>query len=238
MRSIARSFSKAADRYNLYATLQNTCAHDMISACHKLKIRPRRILDLGAGTGILTRLLQEQFPQADILAVDLSYQMLLAHQHGHRVLADAAHLPIIKNSMDLITANLCWQWLQSPVEALLKTQQYLQTGGYLVINTLLDGSLRTWHERLQEHGFGEFQRQYLPLEDWQCLSQAILIQKTYSYQFSTTADFLQQMHALGATAHTRQMPVSGMRRLLNDSRPLAIDYHVLTVTMRGSCDTL
>ena len=58
-------------------------------------------VEIGSGTGFATGLLAERFPM--VLAVDLSAAMLARAPRGpgHRVRADAAHLPVADRSVDV-----------------------------------------------------------------------------------------------------------------------------------------
>ncbi len=46
-----------------------------------VKPQPRRILDLGCGTGSTTLLLKQAFPQAEVIGLDLSPYMLVMADH-------------------------------------------------------------------------------------------------------------------------------------------------------------
>jgi SAM-dependent methyltransferase len=72
---------------------------------------PRRVLDVGTGTGKGAKFLAERFPEAEVVAVDLSPEMieearrLLPANMAGRVrydVADAAHLPFETASFDLV----------------------------------------------------------------------------------------------------------------------------------------
>jgi SAM-dependent methyltransferase len=78
--------------------------------------RPRRVLDLGTGTGAAARKVAERFPEAEVVGVDLSERMLaearrvttteLASQLRFET-ADASALPYEDRSFDLVTlANM------------------------------------------------------------------------------------------------------------------------------------
>jgi ubiquinone/menaquinone biosynthesis C-methylase UbiE len=75
---------------------------------------PRRVLDLGTGTGDAAFLMAERWPEAEVLGLDLSERMVAearaktpAELTG-RVrfsAADARHLPVADGSIDLVGMN-------------------------------------------------------------------------------------------------------------------------------------
>jgi SAM-dependent methyltransferase len=79
------------------------------AALDELPAPPRRILDLGTGTGAVARLVAERFPEAEIVGVDISARMIDEARRltdAPRVdyqVADAQSLPFPDGSFDLIT---------------------------------------------------------------------------------------------------------------------------------------
>jgi SAM-dependent methyltransferase len=70
---------------------------------------PRRVLDLGTGTGAVARLVAERFPEAEIVGADMATQMI---EEARRVtdsprityqVADAQKLPFADGAFDLVT---------------------------------------------------------------------------------------------------------------------------------------
>jgi demethylmenaquinone methyltransferase/2-methoxy-6-polyprenyl-1,4-benzoquinol methylase len=100
-------------------------------------------LDLCCGTGDLTMALLKHRPAAThtapILAVDFSHQMLSLGQKkfaGRNVLpieADALHLPIANNSVDLVTSAFGIRNLANYEEGLAEIHRILSPGGQLGI---------------------------------------------------------------------------------------------------------
>jgi ubiquinone/menaquinone biosynthesis C-methylase UbiE len=79
------------------------------AALDQLGSQPRRVLDLGTGTGVVARLVAERSPGAEVVGVDISTEMIeearrltdsprIAYQ-----VADAQKLPFADGSFDLIT---------------------------------------------------------------------------------------------------------------------------------------
>ena len=67
---------------------------------------PKRVLDLGTGTGGAARVLAARYPEADVTGADLSPEMIReAQARGTRetyVVADASSLPFADASFDLV----------------------------------------------------------------------------------------------------------------------------------------
>lgn len=75
-----------------------------------------RILDVGAGTGALTRVLREE-SDGEVIAVDASPN-LLAQIDGTRALGDATRLPFVDGSADLVVCQALLVNLAEPIEAI------------------------------------------------------------------------------------------------------------------------
>ncbi|MDX2212785.1 MAG: class I SAM-dependent methyltransferase [Oculatellaceae cyanobacterium bins.114] len=109
--------------------------------------QPRRILDLGCGTGTTTRLLKTTFPEAEVIGVDLSPYMLVVAEDK----AQVAKLPIQFRhgnaektgfpdaSFDLVTASLLFHETPPDIskQILREAFRLLTVGGEVVV---LDGN--------------------------------------------------------------------------------------------------
>lgn len=112
--------------------------------------KPSRIIDLGCGTGSTTILLQEAFPEAEIIGLDLSPYMLAIAEHKARQLnynirwlhglAEATKLP--DNSFDVVTASLLFHETPPHITVAILNECYrlLVPGGQVII---LDGNQKT-----------------------------------------------------------------------------------------------
>lgn len=121
---------------------------------HAVQGQPRRILDLGCGTGSMTVMLKQAFPHAEVTGIDLSPYMLImaaekAAQKGLEIQycqqnAEATEFPA--GSFDLVTLSLVLH--ETPTIAaqniLREAYRLLSDRGELVI---LDGN----QQNLQQH---------------------------------------------------------------------------------------
>lgn len=111
---------------------------------------PRRILDLGCGTGSTTLLLKQAFPQAEVIGLDLSPQMLVmanrkAQQAGVEITfchGNATSTGYPSQSCDVVTASLLFHETPPTVarQILREGFRLLTPNGQAII---LDGNQRT-----------------------------------------------------------------------------------------------
>ncbi len=78
-----RAFERAAAGYDTVAVLQQEMASRLLERLNYVRLAPRTILDLGAGTGLALDDLQRRYRQARVLALDFAFEMLrLARRRG------------------------------------------------------------------------------------------------------------------------------------------------------------
>lgn len=148
---IARAFGAAADRYDQAATVQRLAAGRLADRIAALPLPPRaRILEIGCGTGFLTRALAARLPDADWIVSDISPAMV---QLGRAVIpgvqaavADGERPPFADGSFDLVCSSLAFQWFDDVESALGRLAALLRPGGHLAFCTLLDGAFAEWRE--------------------------------------------------------------------------------------------
>ena len=67
---VRASFERASAAYESAAALQAQVADDLLERLTAFKFAPRVVLDLGAGTGRMTRELKRRYPRALVIALD------------------------------------------------------------------------------------------------------------------------------------------------------------------------
>ncbi|XPM53173.2 MAG: class I SAM-dependent methyltransferase [Leptolyngbya sp. IPPAS B-1204] len=116
----------------------------------RIRCQPRRILDLGCGTGSTTLLLKQAFPFAEVIGIDLSPYMLVvaadkAEQSGLKVnlkQANAEQTGFADTSFDLVTASLLFHETPPLISGNILQEAFrlLKPGGEVLI---LDGNQST-----------------------------------------------------------------------------------------------
>jgi ubiquinone/menaquinone biosynthesis C-methylase UbiE len=112
--------------------------------------KPRRILDLGCGTGSTTLMLKQAFPQAEVIGLDLSPYMLVRAEDKAKtggldiqwLHGNAEHTGFPDASFDLVTASLLFHETPPAVSQSILRESFrlLKVGGEVLI---LDGSQKT-----------------------------------------------------------------------------------------------
>jgi len=131
---IEKNFSRYAECYDEYSSIQNMCASELISRV--IIDNAARILEAGCGTGNYTKLLKDKFPNARIKAVDISGTMLevakrkLPDRNIEFITADAERIDF-EERFDLISSNAAYQWFEDLKNTLLRYKDMLNEGGLI-----------------------------------------------------------------------------------------------------------
>lgn len=148
-----RSFEHAAAGYDQAAALQQEVARRLLERLELMKIRPRRVLDLGCGTGQCIPGLMSRYRNAEVVALDIALPMLLQARRRGRwlrkprcVCADAERLPFADGSFDLVFSNLMLQWCLDLEQAFGELQRVLRPGGLLLFTSFGPDTLRELRE--------------------------------------------------------------------------------------------
>ena len=105
------------------------------------------VVDIGAGTGTLSRAAAARWPQAQVIALDPASEMLaLAASHlrgdgAHNarvVVAGAESIPLTSASVDLAISSFAMQLVPDRPAALREIRRVLRPGGHLAYITWLD----------------------------------------------------------------------------------------------------
>jgi len=135
---IKNNFSKYARYYDPYSNVQDRCAGILIGKTASDSVAS--ILDIGCGTGNYTELLRRKFPEARIMAVDISPEMVdvakmkLRHGKIEFMVADAEKADF-NEKFDIISSNSSFQWFEDLGLALSKYKAYLSEKGQISFST-------------------------------------------------------------------------------------------------------
>jgi malonyl-CoA O-methyltransferase len=174
-RQVAASFSRAADSYDSVAELQRAVGSELLTRL-PAPLSPERWLDLGSGTGYFSRILADDFPQSEGIALDIAEGMLRhARPLGgaqHYVVGDAECLPLTDQSSDLIFSSLAVQWCSDFAAVLSEAHRVLKPGGVFAFASLCVGTLYELRESWQAVDGMVHVNRFRPFDDYQQLCAA------------------------------------------------------------------
>ncbi|HTR17260.1 MAG TPA: dethiobiotin synthase [Acetobacteraceae bacterium] len=228
---LARAFGGAAASYEAHAPVQRRAAEQLAARIVALDLpRPLRVLEIGCGTGFLTRALRRHLPEATIIATDLAPAMVAACRAAARnatgevaeetgdlhVLAMDGERPAVAPGFGLICASLAFQWFEDLPAALRRLAALLAPGGVLACATLAEGSLAEWE---QAHAAAGLQSGLLRFPTAEALrAQGLTVGLERIVQpFPDGMTFLRDLRRIGAhrpRAGTRPLGPGALRRVL------------------------
>jgi malonyl-CoA O-methyltransferase len=157
--AIARSFEARAEAYELHADLQRSIADRL--ALLLPPIEAPRVLELGCGTGLLSRHLIAQYPDGDFVFTDLAKTMLeqcrlnigvRARGRARFTQMDGNQADAALSSFDLIATSMALHWLSDPLASLAKLRSLLAPNGVLLFAALGPESFIEWRKALDAEG--------------------------------------------------------------------------------------
>ena len=144
---VTRQFNQAASRYDGVAIMQREAGDRMLERLDFVKLKPKTIIDVGAGTGYCAKKLRERYPEASVTAVDLAQSMLeTIPEPISTICASAENLPLPDDSVDLVVSNMMIHWCLDVQKAIDEMHRVLKPGGLLLFTTLGPDSLHEMRE--------------------------------------------------------------------------------------------
>jgi len=148
--AVRRLFARAGDGDPAFARVMQDARDALLDRLDGIRIAPRRILDLGAGTGALARCLARRFRGVEVVSVDPVPGLLhSARERGPRwlsrhrhVAGEAERLPLATHCADLIVSSVAMPWFDPVDDALHECLRALRPGGLLLLSTLGSGTLK------------------------------------------------------------------------------------------------
>ncbi len=135
------SFSKAAQYYQKHAIVQKEIGMRLLTRLDYFKLSPEKILDLGAGPGGFTLALKKRYPKAQVIATDLSFDMLSLlkktfFSYKDKLVSDMDKLAFKDSQFDLVFANQLLHWSHDLSVTMKEIKRILKPGGLLLFSTL------------------------------------------------------------------------------------------------------
>lgn len=156
---VTGAFSRSAKTYDQASQVQEMVAVEVADQALSgaLPSNPK-ILEIGCGTGALTRKLLDRVSDGSFYITDISADMIetcRGNINDPRLtfdVMDGEHPDEDAGTYDLIVSSLAFQWFTELQDGLARLSHLLAPGGRLVFSTLGDETFSEW--RAAHHAFG------------------------------------------------------------------------------------
>lgn len=228
-RLLRRSFSAAVDSYDASAVLQQEVGNRLIERLDLIRLNPRWVLDIGAGTGSTTRRLMKRYPRARFVALDLAPAMLRKARRRAPLLrrlrcacADAEALPFGEARFDLVFSNLTFQWVNDLDRVFREVQRVLRPGGVLLFTSFGPDTLKELRQCWAHVDSYVHVNRFIDMHDvGDALVRArlggpVMEMECFTLTYRRTRDLTHELKTLGAhnIAAGRNAGLTGRRRWL------------------------
>ncbi len=238
---IAARFGAAASRYDAQSPLQREAAARLARRVLALSLPPPcRVLEVGCGTGHLTRELRGPVG-GEWTVSDIAPAMVAACVRNHPgvvgLVMDAEHPVVEAGSFDLVVSSLTAQWFADLPAALAALCGLLAPGGRLALATLGSGSFGEWRAAHAALGLRAATPAYPSADElthaFPAFVRASVEEETLAAPLDDPLDFVRGLRAIGADTPAEGTSPLGagqmrkvLRRLAADA-PEGVGYHLL-----------
>jgi malonyl-CoA O-methyltransferase len=146
------NFNEAALSYNESASIQRSTALKLAKICSQHPIRHGLWVDLGSGTGLLAKSLEELHPNQNVVRLDNSKKMIDQHsEESVTQLWDLNNgLPKWSEKPNLLASSFVLHWLDNPQKKLKEWLNSLSLDGWIALAIPIKGSFPEWYEAAEK----------------------------------------------------------------------------------------
>ncbi|MCM2327386.1 MAG: malonyl-ACP O-methyltransferase BioC [Lysobacter sp.] len=231
-RDVRRSFDRAARTYDEAAFLQREVCARLVEHLEPMRLSPRRLLDLGCGTGHAFDALARRYPSASLLGLDIApamlerargrfpwWQRLLGAPRPSLVCADAERLPVASAAFDLVFSNLALQWCE-PSRAFAEAARVLADDGLFLFSTVGPDTLKELRAAFAEADGAPHVNRFVDMHDLgdalvaAGFADPVMEMETITLEYDTALAVARDLKALGAvnSLPSRARGLPGRRR--------------------------
>ena len=235
---IRESFNAAADTYDDVAVLQQEVGKRILERLEFIKTIPTVVLDVGSGTGQLSRALSQRYCKSQVISLDLAPRMLenarrqnnwFTNRFGKQayVCGDAEQLPVADHSVDLIFSSLALQWCTELERVFAEFRRILKPEGLLMFSTFGPDTLKelrhSWHVADENPGANVHVNDFIDMHDIgdallrAGLTDPVMDAENFTLTYPDAYQLMRELKTIGAhnAANQRRQTLTGKTRLKN-----------------------
>ena len=149
---VNKNFNEAALNYNKSASIQKSTALKLAKICSRHSIKYGLWVDLGSGTGLLAKSLEDLHPNQYVMRLDNSKNMIDQHsEKSVKQLWDLNNgLPKWSEKPNLLASSFVLHWLNNPQKKLKEWVNSLSLNGRIALAIPIKGSFPEWYEAAEK----------------------------------------------------------------------------------------
>jgi malonyl-CoA O-methyltransferase len=219
MSSVRSAFNKASGQYDEHAFLQKEIATRLDAKLDVISGESSVILDLGAGTGLLSKQLSKRFPDSQLICLDFAQASLKHNPSSNKICADAYQLPLADNSVDMVISSLMMQWCPDLKQLFSEIHRVLKNNGLILFSTFGPDTLKELKKSWLVVDSDTHVNTFTDMHDIgdQMLGAGfqspVMEMETLTLTYQTVMDLLRDLKAIGAqTVSTRSKSLMGKNK--------------------------
>jgi malonyl-CoA O-methyltransferase len=219
MSSVRSAFNKASGQYDEHAFLQKEIATRLDAKLDVISGESSVILDLGAGTGLLSKQLSKRFPDSQLICLDFAQASLNYNPSSNKICADAYQLPLADNSVDMVISSLMMQWCPDLKQLFSEIHRVLKNNGLILFSTFGPDTLKELKKSWLVVDSDTHVNTFTDMHDIgdQMLGAGfqspVMEMETLTLTYQTVTDLLRDLKAIGAqTVSTRSKSLMGKNK--------------------------
>lgn len=211
-------FNHFATTYNKNAFIQKDLIEWGLPFINTISIKNTCVIELGAGTGLLTNYLLKECP-AEVIATDISASMIIEGKknapQAHWRLMDAWNARL--KAFDHVYSSGLLQWCPQPQKAIASWAEHLHPKGTIHGLFFIDQTLKELHQLIPSSKRIEWR----PRESWESffknagLKVVLSREMTQVYEIPSSLDLLKTLKYTG-TSLKNQLCGGQLRRILKE----------------------
>ncbi len=210
--SVKRYFNNATETYDSSASIQQIIAAEVAKKINEKYFKI--VLEIGSGTGLLTKLLMNEIEYESYVNIDIAFELLkVFKQQSEKMFfinTDADFLPLKQNTFDLLVSSSTFQWLEYPESSFKNFINILKNNGKFYFSIFGKGTFFEMDEISKITGFGSVK----PMLSADCYEKILneldvdfkISTKTYVLFYNSVIDFLKIHKKTGARYTSKNKP--------------------------------
>lgn len=255
---IAESFGLAAPYYDEHAEVQKEVAERLIASLQPWRdiIPSGPIIELGCGTGFVTKGLADLYSKKEIHVTDISEQMV---EYCSQKFSDAGNLsfyvqdaedpPFDEPHYAMTVCGFSAQWFKDPAQTLGQWLQATKPGGLLLTSFPGNESFPQWQEKCEDLGLPYTGNDLPDVEEMVVKmslgpAQVDYYEDTITQTYESARDFFTELKKLGAGTQRRGRSLSPkeLSLLINHwdqsaDGQVKVSYHVVFLAVKRDYDS-